>query len=91
MCGKEMVGLQYILRMIKKKESLPEIRFCYDQETLDNAVSEVLDKMMEDVVNDIEKDKYELDGLKTVFVDVDIDSNNVKQIDEEGYKFEIVR
>lgn len=56
----ETVGLQYILRMIFNGTELPEIRLVESDKNFDDAVSNILDQMYNDIQKGIEKEEYEL-------------------------------
>lgn len=88
--GGETVGLQYILRMIWNGKKLPKIELCYDEKTFDAALAKSLEEMSNDAMNGVNKEWYELSGLKTVPVEVDITKENIRQLDDEGYEFEII-
>ena len=83
----ETVGLQYILRMIWNGETLPEIRLLQNDKNFDNAVSDVLHQMYEDVQNGVNKEEYKLNDLNTNLIEIDITKENIEQISE--YTFEI--
>lgn len=86
----ETVGLQYVLRQIYNGNKLPEIRLCSNQEQLDNAIEAALMGLFHDVQNGTEKESYSLGSLDTILVEIDIDKKDIKQVDEDGYNFEIV-
>lgn len=85
----ETVGLQYILRMIFNKTELPEIRLVASDKNFDDAVSNVLDQMYQDIQTGVEKEDYELNNLNTQLVEVDITKKDIKQIGK--YEFKIVK
>lgn len=87
----ETVGLQYVLRQIFNGKTLPEIRLCSNQKQVDKAIETSLMAMSHDVQNGIEKDSYSLGALDTLLVEIDIEKKDIKQVDEIGYNFEIVR
>lgn len=88
--GGETVALQYILRMIWNDRKLPKIELCYDEKAFDAVLAKSLSEMSKDSMNDVNKEWYELSGLKTIPVEVDITKDNIIQIDDEGYEFEII-
>lgn len=85
--GKELVGLQYILRMIWEEQDLPEIRLVKHDDNFSNAVSDVLSMMYTDVQNGTDQEEYILHNLNTVPVAVDITKENITQTGD--YAFEI--
>lgn len=88
--NKNTVTLQYILRMIWNGKKLPKIELCYDEKAFDAALASSLAEMSNDIMNGVDKEYYELSGLKTIPVEVDITKDNIRQIDDEGYEFEII-
>lgn len=88
--NKNTVTLQYILRMIWNDRKLPKIELCYDEKAFDAALAKSLETMSNDVMNGVNKECYELSGLKTIPIEVDITKDNIRQIDDEGYEFEII-
>lgn len=88
--GGKTVGLQYILRMIWNNKKLPKIELCCDEKSFDAALASSLAEMSNDIMNGVNKECYELSGLKTIPVEVDISKDNIRQIDDEGYEFEII-
>ena len=63
---------------------------CYDEKAFDAALAKSLETMSNDVMNGVNKECYELSGLKTIPIEVDITKDNIRQIDDEGYEFEII-
>lgn len=92
--GGETVALQYILRMIFREMSLPQIHLVADEKQFDKAVSGALSKIYDDIKNGsdngIDEKDYSLGKLKTYDVIIDISQSDIKQIDEEGYEFEVI-
>jgi hypothetical protein len=88
---RETVGLQYILRMIFRGNKLPKIHLCENDKNFDDAISNSLSQMYNDVINGIDKEEYELNNINTIPVVVDISKKDIRQVDEEGYKFKIVK
>ena len=83
----ETVGLQYILRMIYEEKELPEIRLIQNDKNFENAVSDVLHQMYEDVQNGIDKEEYELSNLNTTLIEVDVTKEDIEKISDYTYKF----
>ena len=84
--GGELVGLQYILRMLWMGETLPEIRLVQNDKNFDDAVSEVLHQMYMDSQNGADKEEYGLNNLNTILVEVDITKENIKQMSESTFE-----
>lgn len=87
----ETVGVQYVLRKIFNGEKLPSIKLCSNQEQLDDAIQAALKSVYQDAQAGIEKESYSLGNLDTVFVDIDIEKKDIRQVDENGYEFELVQ
>lgn len=83
----ETVGLQYILRMIYNNETHPEIRVVSNDKNFDDAVSNVLSQLYDDVVNGVDKESYDLENINSELVEVDIVKSDIIQISD--YSFEI--
>ena len=88
--GGETVGLQYVLNAIYNGEKLPEIKLV-DDESFNNAISDVLHQMYKDFQNGTNRDNYELNGLNPNIVVVDITKEEIVQLDGEDYSFEMKR
>ena len=87
----ETVGLQYILRQIFNDKKLPEIQLCSNQEQLNKAIETSLSLMMRDVQNGTEKESYSLGILDTILVEIDIEKQDIKKLDDEGYHYKITK
>ena len=85
--GSDLVGLQYILRMIWNGNELPEIRAVKKDENFDDAVQDVLHQMYADAKNGVRKTEYELKELQTFLIEIDITKDNIRQVGE--YEFDI--
>jgi len=84
--NEEIVGLQYLLRMIWNDTLITPIRFIKNDNNFNTAISDALDKMYQDVQNDIENEEYILPNLNTEFVVIDITKNDIEQINEFIYR-----
>jgi hypothetical protein len=87
----DTVGLQYILRMIFRGNDLPKIQLCENDKAFDNAIQNALSQAYNDYINDVDKDLYVLNSLNTIPVEVDITTDDIRQIDKDGYDFEIAK
>ena len=87
----ELVGLQYILRMIYKENQLPEIRMINGDESYNNAITTVLKQVSNDMKSNQMQQKYELKDIYSEQVIIDVTKSDIEQLDEEGYEFFIVQ
>ena len=85
--GGDTVALQYMLTMIWNGRTLPEIRLLRDDKNFEDAISNALQQISNDVRNGVDKGAYVLQGLNTMPVEVDITKADIKRIDK--YNFEV--
>ena len=87
--GDEIVGLQYILCAIWEDKELPEIQLVKNDENFNKAVSDILHQMYVDSKHGVENEEYEMHGLHTVPVIIDITKEDIQPTNE--HKFEIIK